>query len=47
MLSRCNLKKEEKGVHYAHCYIHSLNLAVGDTMKQSGILMDTIDTMFV
>ena len=37
-------KKEEKRAVYTHCYTHSLNLAVGDTKEQSGILKDTIDT---
>ena len=40
------IKKEEARALYSHCYGHSLNLAVGDTMKSSKILKDTIDTTF-
>ena len=40
------IKEEEKRALYTHCYCHSLNLAVGDTMKKSKILKDTIDTTF-
>ena len=40
------IKEEEKRALYTHCYAHSLNLAVGDTMKNSKILKDTIDTTF-
>ena len=40
------IKECEKRALYSHCYCHSLNLAVGDTMKSSKILKDTIDTTF-
>ena len=32
------IMEEEKRALYTHCYCHSLNLAVGDTMKKSKIL---------
>ena len=40
------IKKEDQRALYSHCYAHSLNLAVGDTMKSSKVLQDTIDTTF-
>ena len=40
------IKKEEQRALYSHCHVHSLNLAVGDTMKSSKVLQDTIDTTF-
>ena len=40
------IKKEQQRKLYSHCYAHSLNLAVGDTMKSSNVLQDTIDTTF-
>lgn len=40
------IKEDEKRALYTHCYAHSLNLAVGDTMKTSKLLNDTIDTTF-
>ena len=40
------IKKEEQRALYSHCYARSLNLAVGDTMKSSKVLQDTIDTTF-
>ena len=40
------IKKEEQRALYSHCYVYSLNLAVGDTMKSSKVLQDTIDTTF-
>ena len=36
-------KNEEKRALYTHCYTHSIQLAVGDTMKASPVLKDTID----
>ena len=36
-------KNEEKRALYTHCYAHSIQLAVGDTMKASPVLKDTID----
>lgn len=35
---------EETRAVYMHCYDHALNLAVGDTVKQSKLLRDTLDT---
>jgi hypothetical protein len=40
------IKDCEKRALYTHCYSHSLNLAVGDTMKSMKILKDTIDTTY-
>ena len=40
------VKKEEQRALYSHCYAHSPNLAVGDTMKSSKVLQATIDTTF-
>ena len=40
------IKEEEKRALYAHCYAHSLNLAIGDTMKNSALLKHTIDNTF-
>ena len=37
--------KEPKAI-YTHCYGHALNLAVGDTMKQSKIMHDALDTTY-
>lgn len=39
---------KQKGSHifYTHCYAHSLNLAVGDTMKNCLSLKDTIDNTY-
>ena len=37
--------KEPKAI-YTHCYGHALNLAVGDTMKQSKIMRDALDTTY-
>ena len=38
--------KVEKWALYSHCYGNSLNLAVGDEMKGSKVLKDTMDTTF-
>ena len=40
------IKKEEQRALYSHCYAHSLNLAVGDTMKSPKVLQDTTDAIF-
>ena len=40
------IKEEEKRALYTHCYAHSLNLAIGDTMKNSALLKHTIDNTF-
>ena len=37
------IKNEESHALYTHCYAHSINLAVGDTMKSCPVLKDTID----
>ena len=36
------IKNEEKRALYTHCYAHSIQLAVGDTMKASPVLKHTI-----
>ena len=38
-------EKEPRAV-YTHCYGHVLNLAVGDTVKQSKIMRDALDTTY-
>ena len=40
------IKEEEKRALCTHCYTHSLNLAIGNTMKNSALLKDTIDNTF-
>ena len=40
------IKEEEKRALYTHCYVHSLNLAIGDTLKNSALLNHTIDKTF-
>ena len=39
-------KNEEKRALYTHCYAYSIQLAVGDTMKASPVLKDTIDNTY-
>ena len=41
------IKVEEKCALYAHCYTHSINLAIGDTMKNFDLLKHTIDNTLV
>ena len=40
------IKEEQKRALYTHCYSHSLNLAIGDNMKNSALLKHTIDNTF-
>ena len=40
------LSAKEKRVVLTHCYGHALNLAVGDSMKQSNVCKDALDTAF-
>ena len=40
------VKEEEKRGLYTHCYANSLNLAIGDAMKNSALLKHTIDNTF-
>ena len=40
------IKNEESHALYTHCYAHSINLAVGDTMKSCPVLKDTIDNTY-
>lgn len=40
------IKSEENRALYTHCYAHSINLAVGDTMKSCPVLQDTIDNTY-
>ncbi len=37
---------EEKRAVYTHCYGHALNLAVGDTIKQSKVCCEALETAF-
>ena len=36
----------EKRAPYTHCYTYFLNLAIGDTMKNSNLLKHTTDCIF-
>ena len=36
------LIEEESRALYTHCYAHSLNLAVSDTIKQSKVCKDAL-----
>ena len=38
------LSSEEPRAMYTHCYGHALNLAVGDVMKKSRLMGDTLNT---
>ena len=40
------ITQEESRALYTHCYGHALNLAVADTVKQSKICRDALDTAF-
>ena len=40
------IRQEESRTLYTHCYGHSLNLAVADTVKQSKICRDALDIAF-
>ena len=40
------IKNEESRALDIHCYAHSINLAVGDTMKSCPVLKDTIDNTY-
>ena len=42
----CNHHAGRMSGLYTHCYGHALNLAVGDTVKQSKICKDALDTAF-
>ena len=37
---------DEKKALYPHCYGHALNLAVSDTIKQSKVCCDALDTAY-
>ena len=37
---------DEKKALYTHCYGHALNLAVSDTIKQSKVCCDALDTAY-
>ena len=38
--------EDERRALYTHCYAHSLNLAVSDTMKKSKVCRDALDMAF-
>ena len=40
------LNDEEPRAVYTHCYGHSLNLAVGDSVKGSKIMKSSLDVVF-
>ena len=40
------ITQEESRALYTHCYGHALNLAVADTVKQSKVCRDALDTAF-
>ena len=40
------LLADEKRAIYTHCYAHALNLAVGDTLKQSIICHEALEVAF-
>lgn len=40
------ITQEETRALHAHCYAHALNLAVADTLKQSKVNRDALDTAF-
>ena len=40
------ITREESRAVYTHCYGHALNLAVADTVKQSKVCRDALDTAF-
>ena len=40
------ITQEESRALYTHCYGHALNLAVTDTVKQSKVCRDALDTAF-
>ena len=44
-VAKQNSDKEARAV-YTHCYGHALNLAVGDTVKQSRVMRDAFDTTY-
>ena len=40
------MKREKERALYSNCYTHSMNLAVGDTIKVCPVLKDTIDNTY-
>ena len=40
------IKSENERTLYTHCYAHSINLVVGDTMKVCPVLKETIDNTY-
>ena len=38
--------KEDKRTVYTHCYVHALNLAIGETIKCSRVCCDALDVTF-
>ena len=41
-----NIASKEPSAVHTHCYGHALNLAVGDTVKRSKVMRDSLDTVF-
>ena len=44
--SCCTIKKPNENVLLTHCYCHSLNLVVGDKMKNIPLWNDTVDMAY-
>ena len=40
------IKNEEERAFYTHCYAHSVNLAIGDTMQVCYVLKDTVGNTY-
>ena len=51
MSGSCNgaakqIMDQEKRAFYTHCFGHALNLTVSDTVKQSKVYKDSLETAF-
>ena len=46
MVTRGQISDKEARAVYTHCYGHAKNLAVGDTVKQSKVMRDALDTTY-
>ncbi len=42
----CGRRRGEPSSIFIQCYVHALNLAAGETIKNNRILRDTLDTTF-
>ena len=41
-----NITSKKVRAVYTHCYGHALNIAVGDSVKRSKVMRDSLDTVF-